>query len=60
MLDNSNFVGEKGIKGKKSLAYGLFCYVEISTKIWVPNLLVRVNNDPECFHSPMLVLKEVN
>ena len=35
MLDNSNFVGEKGIKGKKSLAYGLFCYVEISTKICI-------------------------
>lgn len=35
MLDNFNFVGEKGIKGKKFLVYGLFCYVEISIKICI-------------------------
>lgn len=35
MLDNSNFVGRKDIKTTKSLAYDLFCYVEINIKICI-------------------------
>lgn len=33
MLDNSNSADKKSIKDTKSLAYGLFCNVEINTEI---------------------------
>lgn len=34
MLDNSNFIAEKVIKGTKSLAYSFFCYIEINFKMY--------------------------
>ena len=62
MLGNSNFVGQTGIKDTKSSPYGLLCYGEISIIICILGIefTSKGDKDPECSHSPVLVLEEVN